>query len=372
MTNYCSEISKTWSLYMGENFSDLLKAEKEADQEIIDALEKKVYDLKNLMDIGISLSSNLNFHSLVDSLMYTCIGHMFIEKVVLMMQIDIDKNSFYIHNCKGYDVDYSVEKSIILDEESKLIQFLEDNPGTYEFKQLYQHVELIRELKKLEFLQPELVVTMKSKNSLNGLIILGHKLIGSTFTFDDKEFLKNLSKFAATAVENSRLYLMATHDRMTRLYIHHYFQERLLEEIKRCERYKTPLSIFISDIDHFKKFNDTYGHQQGDIVLKTTADIMKQTVRGMDIPARYGGEEFAVILPETDLEKAVAVANRFRKNVENKEYPGKEQSMKVTISIGVAQFDSSKDKDKKDFIERADKAMYRAKESGRNRVESAQ
>ena len=138
--------------------------------------------------------------------------------------------------------------------------------------------------------------------------------------------------------------------------------------MKRSQRYEKPLCLLITDIDHFKKFNDTYGHQQGDIVLKETARLLKESVRKIDLAARYGGEEFAVILPETDIENAKMVAERIRKKIEEFKVPGQNEPLHVTVSVGVAQYEPEKDTEKKDFIEHADKALYKAKDSGRNRV----
>ena len=161
---------------------------------------------------------------------------------------------------------------------------------------------------------------------------------------------------------------MATLDRMTRLYIHHYFQERLLEEIRRCSRKKSPLSLIMCDIDHFKKFNDDYGHQQGDRVLKEVAKIFKSSLRSVDIPARYGGEEFAVILPETELKAASVIAERLRSKVEEYEFPGQDKPLHVTVSLGVAQYNEKIDKTREDFIKRTDIALYKAKNDGRNLI----
>jgi len=174
--------------------------------------------------------------------------------------------------------------------------------------------------------------------------------------------LRFLAKFAAIAVENSRIYLMSTLDRMTRLYIHHYFQERLLEEVKWSQRKGTPISLIMMDIDHFKIFNDTYGHQQGDIVLKETARLIRENIRNIDIPARYGGEEFAVILPDTNIESAEMIAGRIRKEIEAYKFSGQDKPLSVTISLGVAQLNLAKDSGKMDLIRRADEALYRAKE----------
>jgi len=270
-----------------------------------DELERQIYDLKNLIGLGISLSSTLDFDNLVESILYSCIGQMFVDKVSILLQIDIDINDFSIHMTKGLEEKKIPEKSeIILTESSQLVKFFEKNSYPQDYKALLDTPELQDDLKKLIVLEPEILIPVKSKNSLNGVLVLSTKLTGESFTTSEKDFLQDLGKFAAIAVENSRLYLMATLDRMTRLYIHHYFQERLEKEIKRAQRTGSPLSIIMTDIDHFKNFNDTYGHQQGDIVLKETAKILHDAVRTTDLPSRYGGEEFVVILPDTELDSA--------------------------------------------------------------------
>ncbi|MFW5861811.1 MAG: diguanylate cyclase [Spirochaetota bacterium] len=336
------------------------------DPREINQLEKKVYDLRNLIEIGISLSSNLEFESLVESLLYSCIGQMFIEKVALLLQVDIDINDYYIHMSKGYDSEFP--SNVIITENSPLVQYLESNPHPANYDDLMQVQDIRDELTRMAFLEPEIIVPLKSKNSLNGILILGKKLNDEDFDTSDREFLNYLSRFGAIAVENSRLYLMSTLDRMTRLFIHHYFQIRLLEEMKRSQRYKTPMTIIISDIDHFKNFNDTYGHQQGDIVLKEAAQIFRDQLRKIDLPARYGGEEFAVILPETNLKQAGAVAQRLRQAIESHPFSGQDKALHVTISLGVAEYDVNRDVDSKSLIDRADRAMYKAKQTGRNRV----
>jgi len=122
------------------------------------------------------------------------------------------------------------------------------------------------------------------------------------------------------------------------------------------------------DIDHFKKFNDTYGHSCGDVVLKQVAKTIQETIRSIDLAARYGGEEFCVLLPDTDAQHARVIAERIRLNVSKSvtEYEG--LSLKVTVSLGVAQYDYQRDISGKSIIDRADKALYRSKQDGRNRV----
>jgi len=199
-----------------------------------------------------------------------------------------------------------------------------------------------------------------------GVMNISNKLTGEKFTEEDISLLLTLAGQVAVTINNANLYHLAITDGLTQLFINRYFRQKLQDEILRAKRYKHPLSLIMTDIDHFKKFNDTYGHQQGDAVLATTAKIFKKTVRETDIPCRYGGEEFAVIMPETDSEGAALAAERLRKEIEGFEYPGlKGEKLRVTISLGVATFPGHSDH-VEGLIEKADIALYACKEGGRN------
>jgi len=209
-------------------------------------------------------------------------------------------------------------------------------------------------------------VPLKIKDRVTGVINGVNKVNSEPFTEEDQRLLEALAQQAAMAVEHARLYELAITDGLTKLFIHRYFQARLEEEIVRAKRYHTACSLILFDIDHFKKFNDTYGHQQGDVVLIEVAKLTKQTVREtVDIPARYGGEEFAIILPETDAKGAHLVAERLRKTVEAYDFPGQEKALKVTISLGVSTFPDHASV-KSVLIKKADMALYECKGRGRN------
>lgn len=202
-----------------------------------------------------------------------------------------------------------------------------------------------------------------------GVVNLVNKRNGTDFTSDDEKLAATIAQQAASIIENARLYRLATIDGLTDLYVHRHFQIRLEEELRRAKRYDKHLSLMLTDIDHFKVFNDTYGHQTGDIVLQAVARVLKETVRDIDLPARYGGEEFTVILPETDIEGATILAERLRRKVETLRVPTEEfGELSVTISIGLACIPNLQVEERKELIEFADLALYRSKENGRNQV----
>ncbi|UCD31532.1 MAG: GGDEF domain-containing protein, partial [Desulfobacterales bacterium] len=166
-----------------------------------------------------------------------------------------------------------------------------------------------------------------------------------------------------------KLEKLAITDGLTKLYNLRHFYNQLEIEIDRCNRYSHSLALLLLDIDHFMIFNDTYGHLEGDKVLVRLGQIIKSCLRTMDSAYRYGGEEFTIILPETTGEEANNVANRLKTAVELECFlpePGKIYT--ITISIGVTQFHN--DEEVSEFILRADKAMYKSKATGRNRISS--
>lgn len=163
-------------------------------------------------------------------------------------------------------------------------------------------------------------------------------------------------------------YMLATTDGLTGLYNHRYFQEQIRMQVENCRRYNTNFSLIIIDIDFFKKFNDNFGHQNGDAVLYQVAQTLKKNVRTTDIVCRYGGEEMSIILPNTPKDEAYSTAVKICKRVANKKFElsgGRETG--VTISLGVSTFPAD-GSNAETLIETADKRLYDAKNNGRNRV----
>lgn len=178
--------------------------------------------------------------------------------------------------------------------------------------------------------------------------------------------LRNITERKMAEAELKRLVIT---DDLTGLFNQRYFYTQITKEIERAKRHNRPLSMILIDIDLFKDFNDTYGHWEGDFVLKKIGEILLKSVRDIDMPFRYGGEEFTVILPDTNHEDAIIVAERIRKAVaQNVFYPftldGQPDVVSKTVSIGITEF---RDKDDmKSFVKRADNALYQAKNRGRN------
>lgn len=222
-----------------------------------------------------------------------------------------------------------------------------------------------------------LAVPLVNNQETQGVLNIGavdRKRIKGDSLDEEKRIIHFLGGLAAMSIKNAKVFgqtkEFAEKDVMTGLYNHRYYQDTMDREMKRSDRYGDPLSILLTDIDKFKVFNDTYGHQIGDLVLTKTAHLMAELARDSDIPCRYGGEEFVLILPSTSKQGAAMVAERLRKSIEGTSYETEKGTLKVTMSIGVATF--PEDSRKKDELVRlCDEALYRAKEGGRNRVELA-
>ncbi len=160
-------------------------------------------------------------------------------------------------------------------------------------------------------------------------------------------------------------------DELTGLYNRRFFERSLAYELERFRRYAHPIGVLLFDIDFFKKVNDAFGHAVGDMALRRVSEVAKQTVRTADLIARHGGEEFAALLPETNLDGAAVTAERLRKAVAEAFVEADKTKVQVTVSVGVGSIQGECDKDAGEIVRVVDAALYRAKESGRNRVEIA-
>jgi diguanylate cyclase (GGDEF)-like protein len=222
---------------------------------------------------------------------------------------------------------------------------------------------------KLKVLNPAKVIPLHGLDGVYGFIVVGKKFIGGSYTAVETTYLDRLISFVSIGLQNSLHFQRAILDRKTELYNHSFFMKRLEEELARQRRYKTQTTLLMLDVDHFKKFNDTWGHLTGDLVLKAVAKAVRETIRIEDVASRFGGEEFAVLLVQCDPAMGFAIGERVRKAVEEQIVICGEDKLSVTVSLGVAHTAyNNQVADSATLIDRADKALYRAKEAGRNQT----
>jgi diguanylate cyclase (GGDEF)-like protein len=221
------------------------------------------------------------------------------------------------------------------------------------------------------FLAIPLIAQDRALGCMNLYLIERHE-----FDADEIQLLSTFASQAAISIENARLFeetrQLAITDELTGLANHRQFYHQLAREVRRAQRYRRPLTLLMLDLDHFKEYNDRYGHLAGDQALHETAEVLRRNARDVDILARYGGEEFAIILPETDLERAVIQAERTRGAIASHAFRGRESNPQgdLTVSIGVAALTPTMRKIE-ELVHDADQALYRAKSQGRNRLEMA-
>jgi len=233
-------------------------------------------------------------------------------------------------------------------------------------------IDVVREIKAIN--ANAVVVVMTAHGSIQAAI---DSIREGAYDFISKPFdIETIRLRMSNALEYRNLYdqtqeykKRATIDGLTGLWNYSHFQELLYREIERSRRYKYPVSLVMIDLDNFKRYNDTFGHVSGNVVLIQVAEIFKSFIRKADTVSRYGGEEFVIILPHTERQRAYKLCDRLRKTIEKEAFEG-EESMpggRITISSGVATFPDDAST-AEELVDHADKALYEAKRAGRNVV----
>ncbi|MFC1709889.1 diguanylate cyclase [Candidatus Omnitrophota bacterium] len=328
------------------------------------------YDYRILLsELAHTLVAMLDLESLLNYVTGLIVQNIGVKKLSLLLE-DPETGNYILRN--SYGLDSASEHNFALSSQQRIVQWLLDK------KEIFVKEEMEKAMSPVEFkslygglggIGAELIIPLIYKDRLVGILNLDQKLSGSTYDQGDIDLLTLFADETAIAVENARLYLEAITDGLTKLYHHTYFMNRLNTEFERANRHSRSLSLLMIDFDHFKDFNDNYGHRAGDTVLRSVAGLIKSRLRAIDIAARYGGEELSVILPETALQGAMVVAEQIRKKIEEANITFENKRLAVTVSIGIASFDGANKKfTREDFIKQADKALYDAKKKGRNRT----
>lgn len=343
-----------------------LKAEIES---INSKLQQKILALYALHEISKAVNSTLELDRLFYVVMDMVSNTLGIKDFCLMLLNDEEQKleikaaygfSREVQDKISFAVGEGVTGAVVKTGQSRIIGDVSKVP---EFK--YYHGEKT-DIKSL------LSIPLMVRGKAVGVLNVNHTK-ENAFSGDDMALFTAVANQIAIAIENAKLFeltkKMSVTDSLTGLYNHGFFQKQLSEELERARRYGRNVSLLMIDVDRFKKINDKYGHTVGDRILQAVADMFKMYSRHVDTVARYGGEEFAIVLPETDREQAKIVAERLRKDVEKMEIYVEEleKNLKTTISIGISSYPVNAET-QEELIESADKALYRAKSTGRNKV----
>ncbi len=332
---------------------------------------RRTYNYRQaLLDFSNRMSNVINLDELADEMLLAITKALHITEAKLLFQ-DFSSGDFTTQFTYPKEEDklsdkiiFSADNPIVtwLDKESESLN-LELINNTPEFKGLWQV-----EKEQITASNLKLLCPIKSQGKLIGILALGKKQSNTLYSHEDLELVMGTANQAGTIIENAQRYsraiIRANTDGLTGLYNHRHFHERLDQEIARGSRFGTTFSLIMLDIDLFKAYNDIHGHLAGDEVLRRTGEYIDISVRSLDMAFRYGGEEFAIILPETRLDDAYKVAERIRKAIASKT---SSKATPITASLGIASWPIDGVM-REEIISCADAALYRAKQTGRNRT----
>ncbi len=325
-------------------------------------LDCKITQLSTLYDVGKAVTSELDFIKLQNMILDIVAKVLKAEKGSLML-VDEAEKTMTIGVAIGLSDD--VPRDSHMEIGDSVAGWAIKNRKFLYVKNVEEDEEF-KKIKKENIKAGTLMCApLVSKDKIMGVLNVSKSIPGS-FNDTDFELFVNLANQVAIAIDNARLYRYAVTDEMTKLYNHRYFQQRLDEELLRADRYEDHISLIILDVDHFKHFNDTYGHPEGDRVLKTVAKLIQKSIREIDIAARYGGEEFVVICPEKSGTGALVPAERIRKAIEGYDFRINGVHVPITVSLGAACYPENATT-KAELIKKSDTALYYSKENGRNR-----
>jgi diguanylate cyclase (GGDEF)-like protein len=331
-------------------------------------LDRENQDLKEIIEIAFQITAQLDIENVIKNVVWSFVSKFQMETLTALIPGEMEDSPPVVIFYRGVKrEDLSLELPYLV----PVLAFLDKDeysqiPFSY-FRDNYPDKIVVE---RFAALGVDMIVPLRTDKGSIGILLLPPSGSGAPYGLSDLQFVTRIVRFASIAIENASLFHQATTDRMTGLFSHHFFEKTLDEELERARRYKSTFSLLMFDIDHFKNFNDTYGHLQGDKIIREIARQLTRSIRQVDFPARYGGEEFAVILPAVDVRGAVVVAERIRRKIETFAFASANGGppLHVTISVGVTEFDPGTVYAPSEIVRDADRALYQSKEKGRNRV----
>ncbi len=328
-------------------------------------LDRKLYELTILNEIGKLVGTIINLDLIVEKLMGFLSKILEYSAIIIMIK---EKNSIEIiaNISREFSLkDYERVKKNLIGELTKEM----DREILLSNERIYGNENLKKEnFKSYNEIRTEKIEAEGENEGIIAYISLKDK----KFSIGEKALLSTISNYSYLIVYSAILYKrveeLSIRDSLTGLFNHAHIISTLDREFKIAERYEKLISIIMGDIDKFKEINDTFGHLSGDFVLEKISAILSESIRDVDYVGRYGGEEFLLILPETKKAEAIKVAERIRKKIENTEFDIVSPPIKITISFGVASNEDNVETSHQ-LIKKADDLLYLAKKNGRNRVE---
>ncbi|HWT79924.1 MAG TPA: sensor domain-containing diguanylate cyclase, partial [Candidatus Methylomirabilis sp.] len=339
--------------------------------------QRKIKEFEALYQLGQTMTSTFNLQDILTRISQTVSTLLHAQAMSLML---LSPDGRTLSTVAGYNLSeeaLQVVEAIRARQDSSpsLIAVREKRPVAIpDFATDTVYVPWLRAARERgyrSFLAIPLVAQDRALGCMNFYLTERHE-----FYADEIQLLSTFASQAAISIENARLFeetrQLAITDELTGLANHRQFYHQLAREVRRAQRYKRPLTLLMLDLDYFKQYNDKFGHLAGDQALRETAEVLRRNARDVDILARYGGEEFAIILPETEMERALIHAERARAAVAGHAFRGKDSNPQgdLTVSIGVATLTPAMRKIE-ELVHAADQALYRAKSQGRNRLELA-
>jgi diguanylate cyclase len=326
-------------------------------EEYIKQLDRKLFEVSFLFEISSLINNSTSEESAVN------------QALKKTLQTFNFKSAYFLtgEDSKGtlsFRIESYVDKYVVVDDgsiQTPVIHWLHEDLNV----RIFKDDPFVVENTNGRFV----IIGLKGKNQSIGFLLFELNEDQATIKTSDLDLLKVMARQLAMTFDNEILYLKSITDEKTKLFNARYFSSTLKKEVQRSLRNQAIFGLLLVDIDHFKKFNDTYGHQTGDVVLKHVAQQIRAAIRNTDIAARYGGEEFAVMLLDTPLEGVQIVAERVRSSIESMKVKTDDHGeLHVTASVGVALCPQHATNDK-DLIEVTDRALYHAKRVGRNNVQ---
>lgn len=336
--------------------------------EVNEQLVRRVRESSDLLEIAEAAAATLDMDEMLDRLGRTLVATLHVEEVIVLLATP-ESGELSIQHSVGVR-DRAVAEALLPGAEDSIVRRALDS-GEIEYVPDIEMQPSLAVLRGRRRTGGSLVaVPVRGRGQSNGVIVLLHREAGA-FQPEDLGFLKLVAHYMTLAVSNAVLYRQtrdqAIHDPLTGLYNRRFFMESYTVEWTLARRVGSPLSVLMIDVDWFKQFNDRYGHQVGDEVLRVVARVLKAVVRDVDVVGRYGGEEFIVALPGAALDGAMEVGEKLRAAVEGTAFPLAASGgfAHLTVSVGVA---SGHAGTPEDLIRAADLALLQAKSAGRNRI----